>query len=89
MKIKIESFRNGTSVVLRVEDRGIGISHEELDYITQPFYTTKTPEKGTGLGLSIRQESVKKMHGMLLIESKPLEGTTVTVHVPLKKHGEK
>ena len=85
MKIKINSLRNGTSVVLQVEDNGVGMSREELDYITQPFYTTKTSEKGTGLGLSISQGIVKEMHGTLSFESKPLEGTTVTVTVPLKE----
>ncbi len=89
MKIKINSSREDSSVVLRVQDTGIGIHREELDYITQPFYTTKTSEKGTGLGLPISQGIIKEMHGTLLIESKPLEGTTVTVQVPLKKRAEK
>ncbi len=89
MKIQIDSSRDGTSVVLRVQDSGIGIRPEELDYITQPFYTTKTSEKGTGLGLSISQGVIKEMHGTLLIESKPLQGTTVTVTVPLKECAEK
>ena len=85
MNIHIHSSRDSTSVVIRVQDNGIGISPEELDYIKQPFYTTKTPEKGTGLGLSISQGIVKEMQGTLSIESKEMEGTTVTVTVPLKE----
>jgi len=83
MKIKVDSSRDGASIVIKVQDNGIGISPEELDYIMQPFYTTKTPEKGTGLGLSISQGIVKEMHGKLSIASKQMEETTVTVILPL------
>jgi len=88
MKIQIESSRYGSSVVIRVKDNGIGIRSEELDYITQPFYTTKTSQKGTGLGLSISQKIIKEMHGTLSIDSNPMEGTTVSVTLPLKKRAE-
>ncbi len=74
---------SGKYVVLRVEDSGHGIPPEILPRIFEPFFTTKTPGKGTGLGLAVVHGIVTSHGGMIRVDSKPEEGTTVSVFLPL------
>ena len=60
-----------------MEDSGAGIAPEEIEKITQPFYTTKEAGKGTGLGLSMVLGFVQQSGGRLLVTSKLGSGTTV------------
>ena len=63
-------------------DTGSGIEADKLEKIFDPFFTTK-PE-GTGLGLAISKKIIESHNGKLLIESKPRQGTTVTVRLPIQ-----
>ena len=83
--ICISAKRQKERVIISVEDNGIGISQKNIDYILQPFFTTKESGKGTGLGLSISSRIIKEMHGQLSITSTPMEGTTVELSLPLVK----
>jgi PAS domain S-box-containing protein len=71
--------------LVRVEDRGSGISPEHLKTIFEPFFTTKPG--GTGLGLYISHDIVKRHGGRLTVHSEPGRGTTFTVELPLENHG--
>jgi signal transduction histidine kinase len=70
---------------LRVKfiDTGIGIKKENLAKVFEPFFTTKPEEKGTGLGLSISYSIIERHGGLLELESKVGEGTTVTINLPV------
>ena len=83
--ICISAKRQKERVIISVEDNGIGISQKNIDYILQPFFTTKESGKGTGLGLSISSRIIKEMHGQLSITSTPMEGATVELSLPLVK----
>jgi signal transduction histidine kinase len=72
------------AVVVEVEDTGVGIPPEHLPRVTEPFFTTKPEGKGTGLGLAICRRIVEQHHGTLQIESRPGEGTTVRVTLPVR-----
>jgi two-component system sensor histidine kinase FlrB len=75
----------GESVEVAVWDEGGGISHEDMQRIFEPFYSTK--EQGTGLGLAVAQR-VARAHGSELeVESKPGEGTTFRFALPLAPIG--
>ncbi len=89
MYIHLQAKLHKESVIISVEDNGIGISQQNIDYILQPFFTTKESGKGTGLGLSISSRIIKEMQGRLSINSTPMEGTTVQLTLPLVQHHEK
>jgi polar amino acid transport system substrate-binding protein len=78
---------NTQMAALEVADEGIGVSPEQLRYITDPFYTTKREQGGTGLGLSVSSAIVKEHGGLLTFRSAEGEGTTVTVSIPIARNG--
>ncbi len=63
-------------------DTGCGIPEGSLEKIFEPFYTTK--ERGTGLGLAITRQIIEQHHGIIRIQSRPGQGTTVTVELPVE-----
>ncbi|MBF0161753.1 MAG: PAS domain-containing protein [Magnetococcales bacterium] len=66
-----------------VEDEGCGMDAKIQPFIFDPFFTTRTETGGTGLGLSLVQEIVNHHRGRIQVESKPGEGTKITVMLPL------
>jgi two-component system, NtrC family, sensor histidine kinase PilS len=75
-----EGARAG-ELVLAVQDEGVGIGSDDLDEIFQPFRGGFS--KGSGLGLSIVYRIVSDYGGEVRVTSKPGEGTTVRVVLPL------
>ena len=74
-------------VVLRVEDRGIGIPKHELKRIFRRFYRVTqrslSQVKGTGLGLFIVRSIARKHGGRVFAYSEGVgKGTTVTLELP-------
>jgi signal transduction histidine kinase len=69
-----------------VEDRGIGISREEMRQIFEPFYrgtfAIDAQIHGTGLGLPLASALVEAMGGKLTAESEPGRGSSFTIHLP-------
>ena len=66
--------------MLSITDRGAGMDEETP---TEPFYTTKGVGKGTGLGLSMVDGLARQMGGRLMLESRPGEGTTASLWLPI------
>ncbi|MCF7788904.1 MAG: PAS domain S-box protein [Prosthecobacter sp.] len=79
----VPDARPGNYVALRVHDTGTGIPQEILERIFDPFFTTKSQDKGTGLGLSTVMGIVKSHGGFLRVSSKPDQGSTFTVFLPV------
>jgi len=77
----------GSRLVLRVTDTGVGIAADDLKRIGDPFFqagkTYQRRHEGTGLGLSIVKSLVGLHGGELTVRSKIDEGTAVTVSLPL------
>jgi signal transduction histidine kinase len=67
----------------RFRDTGCGIPEENLGRIFEPLFTTKT--KGIGLGLAISKRLVEHNGGAIEVASRPGEGTTFTVKLPVEK----
>ncbi len=70
-----------------VADSGIGISEEDKDQIFERFYRAdkshSTEIEGTGLGLPIAKNIILMHHGAIKVSSKPGEGTSFQVRIPL------
>lgn len=73
---------------VRISDEGEGIMPENVERVTEPFFTTKRERGGTGLGLSVSSRIIKEHKGYLLFDSRPGEGTSVSLHIPLYESGE-
>lgn len=83
-KVMIRLERTKGSAILSVQDRGCGISKENLEKIFDPFFTTKKSEEGTGIGLSTVSEIVKKdFSGRIEVKSEPGEGTDMRISFPI------
>jgi two-component system sporulation sensor kinase B len=76
---KYASSKNDFTFI--IEDNGKGMTHEELEQIGLPFYTTKS--KGTGLGTMITYKLIQEMGGTLKYESQPDVGTRVLITFPV------
>jgi len=76
------SMKNGR-VEISVKDNGDGIPEAIRDKVFQPFFTTKPPGQGTGLGLSISYDIVKAHGGDMRVDSKPGEGSTFVISIPV------
>lgn len=70
-------------MLLMVEDTGIGMTKEELQKITTPFYRADKSRSisGLGLGLSIVKNIIDQLKGELKIDSTPGVGTRVSVKI--------
>lgn len=73
----------GDYAAVAVADRGPGIPADIVNKVFEPFFTTKAPGKGTGLGLSQVHGFVRQSGGDIAIDSRPGEGTTITLFLPL------
>ncbi len=66
-------------------DTGIGMDSNQIENIFNPFYTTKQKSGGTGLGLYLIYNEVQKLDGLIEVESKLGQGTTMRVVLPHRK----
>jgi|GEM_PF-555747 len=76
------------SVSVQVCDTGIGIAPDQIEHIFDPFYQVRQPAShkvhGTGIGLSISKDFIEMHGGQILVASKPGQGSTFTLIVPVK-----
>jgi len=84
--LPLGEVRDGTWVILRVADTGIGIPEEDRDRIFDRFYRGKVEGlgiPGTGLGLPIVKEILDMHNGHIFVESEEGVGSTFTVLLPV------
>ncbi|WP_100367963.1 hybrid sensor histidine kinase/response regulator [Yoonia maricola] len=72
----------GEYVLVKVIDKGQGISADKLGKIFEPFFTTKRTGEGTGLGLSTAYGIVKQTGGFIFVDTVVGEGTTFSLFFP-------
>ena len=69
-------------IEVKVADNGCGISSKNLQRIFDPFFTTRDTG-GTGLGLAVVWGIVKEHGGTISVDSKPNQGATFTIRLPV------
>jgi len=69
------------TVLITVEDNGIGIEEQNISRIFEPKFTTKN--SGMGLGLGIIKNIIENYKGTITFESNFGKGTIFTVSLPI------
>ncbi len=72
----------GKYLCYSVADTGVGISHETIDQIFDPYFTTKPEGKGTVLGLAVIKGIVQNHGGGVHVESQPGLGSLFRIFLP-------
>lgn len=80
-EILLRATANPESVILEVQDEGVGIAPEDVERVFNPFVTTR-PD-GTGLGLSIAYQIVTQHEGQIAAHKNAGRGMTFTITLPL------
>ena len=99
VKNALDASPNGERVVLNaqltddglrfvIRDNGIGMSHNVMDRVAEPFFTTKPPGQGMGLGAFLAHLFAQRLGGSLSFESVQGAGCTAILQLPIIYHGE-
>ncbi len=80
-----KELASGRYVCLTVSDTGAGMDEATLRRAAEPFFTTKGAGKGTGLGLSMVHGVAAQSGGAMRITSRPGDGTTVELWLPVSE----
>ena len=73
----------GRYLRVAVRDTGMGMDAATIARAVEPFFTTKAPGEGTGLGLSQVYGFARQSGGSVDIESKPGQGASVALLLPI------
>lgn len=81
--VAVELSQQDEHICCTVKDTGIGIPQEHQAHVFERFYRVDKSHSrqtgGTGLGLAIVKHVAEVHQAQLKLESKPQEGTTVSV----------
>ncbi len=86
VSLRSEPVPEGCTLVLEVEDTGVGMTAQECDRIFEAFFQSASGRlsgEGTGLGLAITRKFVELMGGTICVRSVPGQGTTFVFEVPI------
>ena len=88
-KIIVRAGKVYHEIQIEVQDTGIGIPEKDLSRIFERFYRVDKARSrelgGTGLGLAISKSIIDSHGGQIHIDSKPGEGTSVLITLPIVK----
>jgi two-component system sensor histidine kinase/response regulator len=92
-RLRVVPEAGHVTLILEVEDSGIGIAEKHRKNIFQPFFQTESSFTrrfgGTGLGLTICHQLATMMHGSLTFTSQVGRGTTFRFSAPFRRTGER
>lgn len=83
--ITMITFKRGKSIVLEIQDHGVGIPKEDLPRIFRPFYTGENGRKfkeSTGMGLYLVKNITERLNHEIEIESEVGIGTKIRIVFP-------
>jgi CheY-like chemotaxis protein len=76
-------LENKKGIVIEITDSGKGIDADKIQYVFDPYYSTK--DNSSGLGLTVSYNIIKNHGGTINISSRLNEGTKVTIFIPAEK----
>jgi signal transduction histidine kinase len=86
-EVTVRLFRRNGLAVIQVEDKGIGISNEDLAGIFKRFYRAKSSvvseTRGSGLGLTLVKHTAEAHGGTVEVESEPGKGSVFSIILPI------
>lgn len=84
-KVKLYLSIQGSQIVFKIKDNGIGISSEDQTHIFERFYKTdksrQPVHKGSGLGLAIAKKIIELHQGKIEVLSELKKGTTFVIYL--------
>lgn len=80
LTIRFQTLVDGTGFIIKIEDRGSGMSEEVLEQALLPFYSTK--QSGTGLGLPLCREIIEAHEGSISMHNRTDGGLSVQLWLP-------
>ncbi|MFW2365496.1 MAG: sensor histidine kinase, partial [Desulforhopalus sp.] len=81
-RLTVSARKQRTSIIVKIEDTGMGIPKDKIDKVFDLFYSTKKAGEGTGLGMWMTYELVAKYKGSIKLQSEEGVGTIVAITVP-------
>jgi signal transduction histidine kinase len=84
-KITVAAHNDEYYVTVNISDTGVGIPHDKLPFIFEPFFRVKGKEeryRGSGLGLTFCKKIMESHGGEICATSKEGEGTTFVLKFP-------
>ena len=79
--ITVEADFGADQLTVTIEDNGCGMTSEQVERVTDPFFTSRTTRK-VGLGVPFFKYAAESTGGSFRIDSTVGVGTTVTAHLP-------
>jgi len=76
--------KSGNFIQIDITDSGTGMSEEQVNNMFQPFYTTREGSR-CGVGLAAVHETIINHDGAISVKTKPGEGTTISLFLPLSE----
>jgi two-component system sensor histidine kinase VicK len=90
--IKLSTYTDNENIYITIEDNGIGIPKDEIQYLGEKFFKAdrarSSNTEGTGLGLSIAKRLVKVLNGYFSIDSELEKGTVITISFSIAQKSE-
>jgi signal transduction histidine kinase len=87
VRLDVEPAADGTHLLFRVSDTGIGMNEAQLSRLFQPFMqadgSTTRKHGGAALGLTLTKRYCEMLGGSLAVESTPGAGTVFTAELPV------
>jgi signal transduction histidine kinase len=86
-EVSVKLSKQNNHAVLKVEDKGIGISSKEISRVFEKFYRSKDVKaadaKGSGLGLTLVKHITDAHGGQIEVHSEPNRGSIFTIILPI------
>lgn len=83
--IDVRGWQDGRSIIIEIQDHGVGIDEDDLPKLFSRFFRAKTAEgiAGTGIGLSVVKMIVEQHDGEVAVTSAKGIGTCFTICLPI------